>query len=171
MAWTLISSLDAPTAGVFDFPSPTLTGYTMLWVVCSGITVTDDDSKVRMQFYVSGSAVTTGYRWAAKGVSSSGVTVDDGDASDPSICLGSDNASWGVGNASTESFSASIFADAPLSTALHKKASFEASIISPAGNSLALSGIGIMENAGAIGGLKIFGSSNLTAGKVRLLGV
>lgn len=171
MAWTLISSLDTPSSGVFDFPSLTLTGYSVLEIICSGITVTTDGTDPKLTFYVGGSEVVTGYRWADRAVSASLSGIADGQTSSTSILLGSNDAAWDVGNAATESFGARIVVDNPLSTALYKKVTFESWMVSPAGNPLAHDGAGLMENAGAIGGLKISGTSNLTAGKVRILGL
>lgn len=171
MAWTEIDRLNAPSSGVFDFPSLTLTGYDVLQILCLGIRVTTDGSIVRLSFYVGGSEVTSGYLWADQAISGSGAAVADGDTSDPSIVLGSDNAGWNTGNAATESFGARIFVDNPLSTALYKKASFDAWSVNTGGAPQGHSGAGLMANAGAIGGLKISGSSNLTAGKVIILGL
>lgn len=171
MAWTLIASLDTPSSGAFTFTSLTLSSYGVIQIICSGITVTTDGTDVRLTFYVSGSEVVTGYRWGSKSVSSGGTANNDGDTSDPSILLNSNDANWDVGNASTKSLGAIITVDAPASTALHKKAEIEAVMVGPTGNVLINSGVGVMENAGAIDGIKISGSSNLTAGKVRILGL
>jgi hypothetical protein len=56
--WVLISSLDAPTAGVFDFPSLTLTSYSAVQVIGSGITVTTDGTDIKLTVYQGGSEVT-----------------------------------------------------------------------------------------------------------------
>ena len=173
MAWVEIAAADAPASNVFDFPSLTLTGYSVLQVVCSGIRVTTDATDLALQFYVSAALVTTGYRWGNQSLHSSTslVGLDDGDTSDPSILLCSNNVDWDVGNAAEESFGGVLMVDAPLSTALYKRVEIEAVMAGPAGRLNVVSGIGLMENAGAIDGLKISGSSNLTAGKVRVLGL
>lgn len=171
MAWTLIDGLDAPTSGTFIFSPLDLSGYDIVQIILSGIRVTTDGTLVRITFYVGGVEITSGYRWGVQGISASGTAVTDGDTSDPSILLGSDDSGFTVGNAATESFGAIITLDNPLSTALYKKASFESWYINTGGQPHAHSGAGIMENAGAINGLKVLGSSNLTAGKVRILGL
>lgn len=169
--WTEIDRQTAPSAGVFDFASLTLTGYEVIQIVVSGVTVTTDGTDVKLTFYVSGSEIVTGYRWGQQAVASTTGSVDDGDASDPAILLNSDNATQDTGNAAGESFSCLITVDAPLSSALYKKAEYETVNSRPDSDHETQMGVGIMENAGAITGLKISGSSSLTAGNVRILGL
>ena len=169
--WTEIDRLDTPTSGAFDFPSLTLTGYEVIQIICSGITVTTDGTDPRLTFYVSAAEVVTGYRRGTQTATSGGSTLDEGTTSDTSIRLVADDAGFDVGNAAGEAFSSIIVVDAPLSTALYKKAEFQSVFTTPAGSAASTSGVGLMENAGAIDGLKIGGTSNLTAGKVRILGL
>jgi hypothetical protein len=170
VSWTLVSGADAPASNVFDFPSLTLTGLNVLEVLVSGLVVATDDSVVRLTFYVGGSEIVTGYRWGKFSLSSSASALNEGDVSDPSIAMCSDNATWGVGNATSEHFNASIVIDQPLSTAFYKRAEIQAALVAPSGNIVITSGVGIMENTGAIQGLKVAATSNITAGKVRILG-
>ena len=170
--WTEIDRKDAPASNVFDFASLTLTGYIAIQIVCSGITVTTDGTDIKLTFYVSGSEVTSGYRWSNQTVGSNGTTgVDDASTSAAAILLVSDNANNDVGNDTGEGFGCVITVDNPLSSALYKKAGFHCVFTAPTGATFGSTGIGIMENAGAITGLKISGTSNLTAGKVRVLGI
>jgi hypothetical protein len=170
--WTLIDSKDAPASNVFDFNALTLTGYEVLHVVCSGITVTTDGTDLLLTFYVGGVEIVTGYRWGMGATfSGGGVVINDGDASDPSIFLNSNDSGYDTGNAAGEAFDAVITVDNPTSTAFYKRAHFESVGTTTTGAVVATDGIGIMENAGAITGLKISGSSSLTAGKVRILGL
>jgi hypothetical protein len=169
--WTQIDSLDAPTAGVFDFPSLTLTGYTAIQIVASGVTVTTDGTDPRLTFYVAAAEIVTGYRWGMQSASSGAAGNDDGAPADANIRLCSNDANWDVGNAAGEAFGCVITVDDPLSTALYKKAFWEVAYTGPTGVTITANGGGIMENAGAIDGLKLSGSSNLTAGKVRVLGL
>jgi hypothetical protein len=169
--WTLIDSKDAPASNVFDFPSLTFTGYEVVQVICSGIVVTTDATDIALTLYVASVEITANYRWGMNGVASGGGTVDDGDVSDPAILLTSNNANWDVGNASGEGFDCLIQIDQPLSSTLYKKVGFSTIATGPTGVVYAQQGIGLMENTGAITGLKIAGTSNLTAGKVRILGL
>jgi hypothetical protein len=173
MAWELVSggSLNSPTAGVFDFASLTLTGYEAIQIRMSGVTVTTDGTDVFIRFYVGGSEISTGYRWLQGALSTSAAVNTDSSASATGILLNSNDAAWDTGNAATESFGCTITVPNPVSTALHKRAFGEAWMIAPSGNALTQHVAGIMENTGAINGLIVRGSSNLVAGKVRVLGL
>lgn len=170
--WSVIDSKDAPASNVFDFASLTLTGYSAIQIVCSAITVATDGTDIKLTFYVSGSEVTSGYRWSNQSTTSNtGSGLDDGSTSAAAILLVSDNSTWDVGSDTGEGFGCVITVDNPLSTALYKKAGFHCAFTGTTGAVFGNSGVGIMENAGAITGLKISGTSNLTAGKVRVLGI
>jgi hypothetical protein len=168
--WTVIDSLDAPASNVFDFPALDFTGYQVAQVVCSGVTVTTDGTDILLTLYV-GTEVVTGYRWGMQTITSNTVLNDDGDTSDPAIALVSNDAGFDVGNPSTTSFGGILTIDNPLSTALYKRVRTEVVFDNASDVLVAMNGGGIMENAGAITGLKISGSSALTAGKVRVLGL
>jgi hypothetical protein len=170
MAWAVIDSLNAPASNVFDFPSLSLGSYKAVRVWCSGITVTTDATEIELQYYV-GSLVTTGYRYAGYAVSTSAATDFSADDDHTAIRMTAAGANFDVGNASTESLAPSITVDAPASSALYKKAIIDAFNVGPAGNCIGYRVVGLMLNAGAITGLKISGTSNLTAGKVRVLGL
>jgi hypothetical protein len=170
MAWDLIDSLDAPSGGTFIFDPLDFTGYSIAQIVLTGITVTTDGTDLVLTFYVGGAEIVTGYRWANTGSLAGGSDIDDGDTSDPSIRLNSNDAGRDVGNAAGEGYDCIITVDEPLNTSHYKKARLEAAMTTPTGALLPSLGTGIMENTGAINGLKIAGSSSLTAGKVRILG-
>jgi hypothetical protein len=171
MAWAAIASANAPTSGVFDFPSLTLTGVKVLRVHLSEIAVTTDGTDIALTFYIAGSEVVAGYQWGFYAITSAGSPNQDGDSSDPSILLVSNDANWDVGNAAAESWHGIVTVFNPISTALHKRVTLEGSGIGPTGISVGSFGGGMLSNAGPIQGLKIGGTSNLTAGKVRILGL
>lgn len=171
MAWAIIATLDSPTAGAFDFPSLTLAGYKVLRIHLSAITVTTDGTDPRLTFYVSGSEVTTGYRWITRSVSTSGTGDSASDGAASQILLVASTANFDVGNAATESFSGTVTVNSPVNTSLYKAVHAETFGIGPTGNAIHTSAMGVMDNTGAIDGLKIGGTSNLTAGKVRVLGL
>lgn len=172
MAWAVIATSDAPASNVLALTGLTLTGYLRLCLEMSGITVTTDGTDIRLTFFVSAAEITgTAYQWQVMPVSSSGTTDPDVLTSAANILLTQNNANWDVGNASTKSFSGRVFIDSPASTALYKRTSSHVSATGPTGNVINSQGAGVMQNAGAIDGVKISGTSNLTAGKVRLLGL
>jgi hypothetical protein len=82
----------------------------------------------------------------------------------------SDNANWDTGNDTGEGFGCVITVDNANSAALHKHVEFQCVATGPTGVVLQTSGVGVMENTGAITGFKISGTSSLTAGNVRVLG-
>jgi hypothetical protein len=171
MAWAIIDSLNAPSSGTFTFSSLTLTGYKVIRVVCSGVTVTTDATDPGITFYVGGVEQTSNYRWVGKSGSTSGANNPDSANSQASLLLVSNDANWDVGNASTKSFGATITVDDPTNTATYKRAIIETWAVGPTGNAFTACQAGMLENTGAINGLKIKGTSNLTAGKVRILGL
>jgi hypothetical protein len=171
MAWTLITSLSSPTAGAFTFSPLDLTGYDVAMIVMSGIKVTTDGTDIYLTFYVGGSEVVTGYRWGSSAVSSSASNLDGVDSSDPRINLTNISANWDVGNAAAESFGGIVRVDQPVSTSLHKRVGGEVVMVGPTSNTIYHHTHGLMENTGAINGIKIAGSSALTAGSVIILGL
>jgi hypothetical protein len=169
--WTSIASLDAPTAGIFDFPGLTLTGYQVLEIVASEIIMGTDATHLCLRYSVAAAVVTAGYRWYNIPLEQAGGS-NDGDASDPFIALGGNNTPFLIGNASGESASVIVRIDAPLSTAHWRMASFRATHVSADGTVVATSGGGILETTSALDGFRLLASSgNLTAGKVRILGM
>jgi len=170
--WTVISSLDAPTGGVFDFPSLSLGSYSAVQVIGSGITVTTDGTDVVLRVYQSGSEVTSiSYRWGMHLDSSAGSGNTDADNGATALYVVSDDSSWDVGNASNEGIGFIATFDSPASTALGKRVRFESAFTNASGSLIAAEGVGVQAGTAAIGGFKVLGSSSLTAGKVRILGL
>lgn len=172
MTWTSIATLDSPTAGVFTFTSLDLSTYKSLEIRGSAIDVTTDGTDVRFTFYVGGVEITgSAYRWFTSQVSTSGSTNGDSASGVASILLMADTSQWDVGSAAGEGFGCTILVPNPANTALYKRAVYESWQTGPTGNAVATHGGGVMENTGAIDGVKISGTSDLIAGKVRLLGL
>jgi hypothetical protein len=169
--WTQIATASAPSSDMFDFPSLDFSGYSVAQVVLSGATVTSDGSSLLVSFYVGGVRIVTGYRFGLTATSSAGTLNNDGDTSAIHWIPASNDANWTIGNATGEGFDSIITIDAPTSTALYKKAQFYSIATGPTGVVLASHGTALMENAGAIDGLRIAGSSAITAGTVRILGM
>lgn len=171
MTWASVATLDSPTTGAFTFTGLDLSTYKAIEIRCAGIHVTTDGTDVRLTFYVASAEVTTGYRWVVGQQSTSGSANADNSAAAASILLMADTSAWDVGNAAAESFGCTILVPNPASTALHKRVVYESVQVGPTGNAIGSHGGGVMENAGAIDGIKIGGTSDLTAGKVRILGL
>jgi hypothetical protein len=173
MGWAQVASMDAPSSNVFALTSLDFSTYTIIQIVCSGITVTSDDTDMQLRFYVSGAEVTGGtdYHWGVCSISAAAAINNDGVGGASSIQLQSDDAGWSVGNAATEGFHSVITVGSPASTSLYKYANYHTVLTTLAGQAVGFFGAGVMLNAGAIDGVKVFGSTNLTAGKVRILGL
>ena len=168
----LIKEQLAPASGACDFSVLTLNTFRRVELFASGVTVTTDDTEPRMTFYVAGSEIVTGYRWAVDVGHSGGTSANTG-ADDAASFIGlckADATTWGVGNASTEGFDLEMNIWMPGDTALYKMASWRMFHTDPAGLSNRTTGVGVMDNAAAIDGIKLYGDSNLTAGRVKLIG-
>lgn len=171
--WTVIDRLDAPSGGVFDFPSLTLTGYVKVQIVLCGIQTGTDQTDIQATLYVGGVEQTgaTAHRWTVAGMSQTGSVITDGDTSDPNMRLVSNDVGWDIGNDTSEGYDGILELDEPNSTVHHKRISFESAHTNHNGNFIAGCGVGVLQNAGAINGLKISGSNAFTAGSVILLGL
>lgn len=170
--WTEIARLDSPTAGTFDFTSLTLSSYPVVQVVMAGITAAAGATIVSIRFYVGGSEISgTAYRWGLHADVTSGTGNTDGATGAAAGSLMSDDVGWRLGNAAGVGFGGIVTLDMTTSTALHKKGTVDVVYTNDAGSGTGNAGVMVMENAGAIDGIKISGTSNLTAGHVRILGI
>jgi len=170
-AWALIDSVSAPTSGALALTGLDLSAYTTVRMILSGITVTSDDSEVKLTFYTGGSEVTSGYRFRLQGLSSSGSSDTTDSQSTSAIYLNSTSANWGVGNAATKSFGGDYTAFGLASSTLHKLVSGQAVAIGPSDSLVTFQSAGALNNAGVVDGVRVSGSSNLTAGSLTLLGM
>lgn len=170
MAWALVASADSPTAGAFTFDPLDFTGFVIAQIALIGLTVTTDATNILLTFYVGGAEIVTGYRWGHATDIAGGAAAADSDTSDTVIVLHSNGAGRNVGNAAGEGFDAIVTVDDPIGTSLHKRARIAAALATTSGALVSQYGVGLMPNTGAIDGIKVAGSSNLTAGKVRILG-
>jgi hypothetical protein len=169
--WDEIARQETIASGELTLSGLTLTDYMAVQLLVNGVTVTTDDSTVGLTILIAGSEITSGYAWGLQRTSFSVGGTARGSTSDSAIRLTSTTATQGVGNASTESFSAVVYLHHPTS-ALHKKAFYRSAWVQPAGTDMEVSvGGGQLANNGAITGFVIAGSSDLTAGNMILLGV
>ena len=167
---TVIAALSAPTSNEFNFSGLSLGSYAKVVLILEDVSVTTDDSSLTLTFLVAGTEVTTGYRYDNRTYSSSNSTDSQSSAAAAGILLTDNTANWKIGNGSNKSYSGEVTVFGPGSTAKHKQCRFQSNVIFTSGNMGAIFGGGIMENVGAITGFRIVGSSNITAGKVTLVG-
>jgi hypothetical protein len=167
--WEELARSSTISSGAITVSGLTLTDMVAIRVLLLGLTVTTDDSTVLLRFLVSGSEISTGYRWGLRRNEPAGGATT-GSTSDSSIQLADVTATQGVGNASTESFGATITAFSPAGS-LFKAVRGHASYLQPDASIVSAFVGGLLENTGVITGVKVFGSSDLTAGQVIVLGL
>jgi hypothetical protein len=167
--WEELGRSSTIASGAITVSGLTLTDMVAIRVLLLGLTVTTDDSTVLLRFLVSGSEVSTGYRWALRRNEPAGGATT-GSTSDSSIQLADVTATQGVGNASTESFGALLTVPGPASS-LFKTARGQSTYLQPDASATSAFVGGLLENTGPITGVKVFGSSDLTAGQVIVLGL
>lgn len=168
-----LAEQDAPSSGVFDFPSLSLTDVRVLQVILSGVTVTTDGTRMRATFYIGGSEITgTSYRYAMELNPQDGAAgATDAGISQAAGYLHSATSAYQATNATSRSYNGILWVDEPLSTALHKRCRWRASFGSVDNSMVAGVGAFICENTGALEGIKIQGSSAFIGGHCRILGL
>jgi len=169
--WGEITRQETIVSGALTITGLNLVECVAVRLIISGVTVTTDDSQVLLRFYINGSEVSgaSDYQWGMRQMGGTSTTIHD--AADSEIHLTAETATMGVGNAASESFHSTVTVTNPAGTT-HKKAHIKSVWIDAPGNyrSATYAG-GQLNNAGAITGFKVFGSSDLTAGSIVLLGV
>lgn len=170
--WVVVATLDAPSGGVFDFPSLSLSSYKLIMVLGSGITVDTDGTDVGARVYSGGSEITTtSYRWGNHLDSSGGSGNTDADNNPSSMLIISNDSFWDVGNAATEGIGFMMTFDLPTSTALSKREAHEGVFTNSNGQVISTEGVSSYNGTGALDGFKIISDHNFTAGKIRVLGL
>lgn len=172
MPETLITHLAAPSAGEFNVSGADFSAYRRLQLILAGVRITTDDDAVYLRFRVSGSVVTSGYRWGrtARIIGSAGAG-QTGDASDPSIPLTAKSAGEDLGNATAATLFAIVNIFAPADSGLHRCVTYQSVWQEDGGRAVGMAGHGYLENTGAIDGINIIGDSALVAGNFTLTGI
>jgi hypothetical protein len=168
--WGEVARQESLSSGKLNVSGLDLSGITALRLFINGVTVTTDDSTIKLTFIIAGSEITANYAWEHERFIGGSVNPT-GSTSDSSIALTATAATHGVGNASTESFGAVVTIHAPTGTQ-HKKCFYRSWWLRPDGTGAeATVGGGQLANSGAITGFVVSGSSDLTGGNVIVLGV
>lgn len=171
--FNVIATADSPTAGVFDFPSLSLGSYRHLEIVLAGVTVTSNNTRIQLTYYIGGSEITgTAYRYAHElNTQDSAAANQQGAISQAAGFLQISTAGYTSIDTAARAFNALIRIEEPLSTAHHKLARVRAPFGSSSNSLVGSIGAFICENTGAVQGVKIQGSSAFTAGQCRVLAV
>jgi hypothetical protein len=172
MGWTLIQHISAPTSNIIDFTGLSLSGYQRAVLLIDGLTVGTDGVSVLLRLSTAATLRTTGYRWRTDSDSSGGTGVTGNSASDTSIRLADATSSnFGVGNGANKSYAGKLEIS-NLGATLHKLVTIDGASIGPTGNMVRQVGAGILEQTGAIDGIRILLSTGtMTAGKASLYGL
>ena len=171
MAYTVISHVSAPTSNVIDMTSLSLGGYYDLQLRISNVTVGTDDTYVLLQFYVSGSLVTTNYKVNVATMETSGASAASGSNTAAGLWLTRQTVNWGLGNATGESLSAVINIRNATSSA-YKQAFGVSMHVRPPPHFARSVCVGQINNTGTLDGFRVaVASGTMTAGTATLYGL
>jgi hypothetical protein len=168
--WEEIDRTSTLASGTLVLAGYDFSGIAALQIIVSGVTITTDDSTVEMRFYIAGSEISSGYQWELSMGNSAGTTAAPVSASDDSIVLTDTTATRMLGNVSTEAFGAVITIYDP-GSALHKRCRYTCGYGQAVGEVARIRGSGELANSGALTGVVLMGSTNLTGGTIVLLGL
>jgi hypothetical protein len=172
--WEEIGRQTSVSGGKLTLSGLNLVGYSMVQIILSGITTGTNDTFVKMRFMSGGSEISGAgfYKWGDCGIPTSGSRHTASSTEDDAIVLVSKTTNNGLDEASTAALSGRILLDNPGSSVLHKRVGYRIVCAKPDGNQLKSFGAGwLQKDATQIDGIVIFGSSNLTGGKVIVLGI
>lgn len=169
--WGEVGRVTSLSSGALVLSGLDLSGLLVVRLFINGVTVTTDDTFVKLRFYVAGSEVSSSTYQRTDRRVMNGVDQVGGSSGDDSMALSSVGTANGVGNASTEAFHSVVTIYDVASTSLYKKCFWRSAYSVPSGDLMTTYGAGALLNTGALTGFKVFGTSNLTAGSIIALGV
>lgn len=171
--WDPIYYANAPVGGEFDLQSLSL-AYECLLVLGAGLRVTTDQSWIAMQFRIAGSLQSgaSDYDWGLFGQKNAQVQDDDYDEDADKIMLTLNvTAANSVGNAATEHMGFQAYIFNPNSTSLPKHVITRSQWLDSAGDGWQAGGGARLKSTSAIDGIRIFGQSALTHGRISVFGM
>jgi len=167
-ALTLLSTVTASNSATVDIETTLSSTYDAYIIVASGVTPSTSGVSLLSRFKVAGSYVTAATYDNHIDNSS---TSDGANVYNSSINTSELRIAQGLENVSTDSFDFTLHIHTPSSTAFYKKIYWLG--VSNSGVDIRRQdGIGMLENAGAVTGVRFLASSgNILAGKFRLYGI
>jgi len=167
-ALTLLSTVTASNSATVDIETTFSSTYDAYIIVVSGMTPSTSGANLLSRFKVAGSYVTAATYDNHIDTSS---VADGANAYSSSINTSELRIASGLENVSTDSFDFTLHIHTPSSTAFYKKIYWLGA--SNSGVDLRRhDGIGMLENAGAVTGVRFLASSgNIATGKFRLYGI
>ncbi len=174
-AFSLISSLSAPTSNAFTFTGLSLTSYSRVHLYLNQVQVGTDGAFLFMQFYTAGVHRTTAiYRWKTTSSSSGGVgSFNEGNnTADTAIRLTHGSTSdWGTGNVSSEHYQGSIEISG-IPTGMNTSVVWQGVSVGPTTNYIRQTGHGGLDQTSVLDGIVVYPSTGtLTAGTAKLVGI
>jgi hypothetical protein len=169
--WEEFDRTSTLTAGELVLSGYDLTGVAVVKAFLSGVTITTDDSSVAFRLHIGGSEVATGYQHVVGVANSAAVTDALNTTSATEVPLTSTTATRMLGNTSAEGLGAEITIYSPGSTSLYKRCMVTGAYGQAGGEVARVRGAMELTNTGAVTGITVFGSSDLTAGTLVLLGL
>jgi hypothetical protein len=169
--WGEVARQTSISGGKLTISGLDLSSVLVVRLFITGVAVTTDDSSIKLRFHVGGSEVSSSTYQRTDRRVAAGVDQVGGNSGDDSIPLSSVAATQMVGNAATEAFHSVVTVYDVASTSLYKKSFHRSAYSIPSGDEMTVYGGGALLNTGALTGFTVFGSSNLTAGSVIVLGV
>lgn len=168
--WGEVARVTSVVGGKLTISGLNLSGIQVMRLYINGVTVTTDDSQIFLRFLIADAEISTGYRWGVNRLTS-GLNDLVASAAGTELPLSS-SSTRGVGNASTEAIGAVVTIFDPGSATLYKRSWYHTVYSKPDGTLMELAtSIGALENTGALTGVVLYGSSDLTAGSIVVLGV
>lgn len=169
--WEEFDRTSTITAGELVLSGYDLTGVAVVKAILTGVTITTDDSSVAFRLHVGGSEVATGYQHVLSAGNSAGTSDALNTTTATEVPLTSTTATRMLGNVSTEGLGAEITIYSPGSTSLYKRCMVTGTYGQAGGEVARVRGACELTNTGAVTGITVFGSSDLTAGTLVLLGL
>lgn len=144
-----------------------------LLIVFNDVKMSNDDTEILIQYKISGSVVTSGYKWAMQSIASGSGTNNLGSAADSGLRLQSSAGAWGIGNATDESATAQVEIFNPHGTTHRKRAYWVSSYTAADATIVRSSGGGTLDSSnGDIESLTILTSAGtFSTGEVLVYGL
>jgi hypothetical protein len=94
--WEDIADQTAPVSNQFDFTSLDFSTYRAIKIIGSNIEAQTAEGFFQLEIYDNGTKVTSGYRWAFSGYSTSNFTRNVRSSSDSKVAISMTGTNWGV---------------------------------------------------------------------------
>lgn len=168
--WQVIDSIPIDGSGIMDVSGMDLSSYKRIELMLEDLTTDTDQDHVDFQFYISGSLVTSGYRYSIHTESSTNSAVQYRNSSTSAIRLDGASTLFALGNAAGEYLAFKGGIDTPASSN-QKAMDFRSQYVQPSGAIAQTTGVGGLFSTGEITGFKVFANAGqLQSGNLTIIG-